>query len=113
MPSPDPAKRKAAMAAWYQRNREAHKARVTRDRRARRNQKPITRPSGSLHVEGWQDRLRYGMRIAHRRYPRLFERAHDDVEQAVSLTAITHTEIGKPFSRAVQRALYRLEREIL
>lgn len=101
MPSPDPLKRKAAMAAWYRRNRAKHIDRVQRDRTAR---KGIT--------EGWEARLRYGMRIAIRRYPQLFERAHDDVQQTVALVAISYRDFGKPFSRAVQRALYRLRKEI-
>ena len=102
MPSPDPAKRKAAMAKWYRRNRAKHIDRVQADRIMREG---VT--------AGWEDRLRYAMRIAKRRYPRLFERAHDDMEQTVAVVAISYRDFGKPFSRAVQRALYRLEREIL
>lgn len=102
MPSPDAAKRKAAMAKWYRRNRAKHIDRVQADRAARQG-----------IPAGWEDRLRYATRIAKRWYPRLFERAHDDVQQTAALVAISYREMGKPFSRAVQRALYRLEREIL
>lgn len=93
--------------------KRANDAQLYRKRRARnidRVQSARCKREGI--ADGWEQRQRYALGVAKRHYPLLFMRATDDVRQVAALVAITTREIGKPLARAIQRALYQLEKEI-
>lgn len=109
MPYADHGARLAYSRAWYAANRKRQIAAVT----ARRRKPKLQAAPVSRCLDGWEERQRYAMEVAKRRYPRLFWRERADVQQIAALVAITTPEMGKDLARAMERACYRLEKEIL